>query len=148
MRLPDGMLEFWRRHHFDPLADLDSGRDTPHLPFVYLFGRSLFTVSYYGANIYPENWRRRWNSPRSAVGSPESSSSRPLKMKTATADCASPWSWPTTTQADADTIARSIRDQRLRLKSEFTHCTASRPITRCPMCGYARPATPNTSRSV
>ena len=26
-----------------------------NLPFVYVFGRSDFTVSYYGANIYPEN---------------------------------------------------------------------------------------------
>ncbi|MGL5794686.1 MAG: phenylacetate--CoA ligase family protein, partial [Waterburya sp.] len=25
------------------------------LPFVYVFGRSHFTVSYFGANIYPEN---------------------------------------------------------------------------------------------
>jgi phenylacetate-CoA ligase len=25
------------------------------LPFVYVFGRSSFTVSYFGANIYPEN---------------------------------------------------------------------------------------------
>ena len=25
------------------------------LPFVYVFGRSDFTVSYFGANIYPEN---------------------------------------------------------------------------------------------
>ena len=25
------------------------------LPFVYVFGRSHFTVSYYGANVYPEN---------------------------------------------------------------------------------------------
>jgi phenylacetate-CoA ligase len=25
------------------------------LPFVYVFGRSNFTVSYFGANIYPEN---------------------------------------------------------------------------------------------
>jgi phenylacetate-CoA ligase len=25
------------------------------LPFVYVFGRADFTVSYYGANIYPEN---------------------------------------------------------------------------------------------
>ncbi len=34
-------------------------RDDPHeryaLPFVYLFGRADFTLSYYGANIYPEN---------------------------------------------------------------------------------------------
>ncbi|MGZ8214452.1 MAG: phenylacetate--CoA ligase family protein, partial [Methylosarcina sp.] len=26
-----------------------------NLPFVYVFGRADFTVSYYGANIYPEN---------------------------------------------------------------------------------------------
>ena len=25
------------------------------MPFVYVFGRSNFTVSYFGANIYPEN---------------------------------------------------------------------------------------------
>jgi phenylacetate-CoA ligase len=29
-------------------------RGTP-LPFVYVFGRSNFAVSYYGANVYPEN---------------------------------------------------------------------------------------------
>lgn len=28
---------------------------TRELPFVYLFGRADFTVSYFGANIYPEN---------------------------------------------------------------------------------------------
>ena len=31
------------------------GNDAPPLPFVYLFGRADFTVSYFGANIYPEN---------------------------------------------------------------------------------------------
>lgn len=31
------------------------GCDAPPLPFVYLFGRADFTVSYFGANIYPEN---------------------------------------------------------------------------------------------
>ena len=38
----------------DPLAGLDPHRVAP-LPFVYLFGRADFTVSYFGANIYPEN---------------------------------------------------------------------------------------------
>lgn len=32
-----------------------TGNDAPPLPFVYLFGRADFTVSYFGANIYPEN---------------------------------------------------------------------------------------------
>lgn len=42
------LLEFCRRHGFAPPAG-------PELPFVYVFGRSLFTVSYFGANVYPEN---------------------------------------------------------------------------------------------
>lgn len=32
----------------------DAGQDTD-LPFVYIFGRSHFAVSFYGANLYPEN---------------------------------------------------------------------------------------------
>jgi phenylacetate-CoA ligase len=51
------MREFLRHHNFDPLAELSSqgNRGTHPLPFVYVFGRSHFTVSYFGANIYPEN---------------------------------------------------------------------------------------------
>ncbi|AQZ64539.1 phenylacetate--CoA ligase [[Actinomadura] parvosata subsp. kistnae] len=43
------LLGFVRRHGFEPRED------GPRRPFVYVFGRSHFTVSYYGANIYPEN---------------------------------------------------------------------------------------------
>ncbi|MGW0804563.1 phenylacetate--CoA ligase family protein [Nonomuraea sp. NPDC002799] len=43
------MLEFVGRHGFAPEA---AG---PERPFVYVFGRGHFTVSYYGANVYPEN---------------------------------------------------------------------------------------------
>ena len=46
----DAMLAFCRAHGFE--ADAVAG---PRLPFVWVFGRSLFTVSYFGANIYPEN---------------------------------------------------------------------------------------------
>jgi len=49
------MLAFCADHGFDPLADLGGGRGAPPLPFVYVFGRSHFTVSFFGANIYPEN---------------------------------------------------------------------------------------------
>ncbi len=60
----DQMLEFCSRFGHDPLAEvgggpggggLGGGRGAPELPFAYVFGRSLFTVSYFGANIYPEN---------------------------------------------------------------------------------------------
>ncbi|WP_238011202.1 phenylacetate--CoA ligase family protein [Dactylosporangium sp. AC04546] len=44
----DDLVAFCRSHGFDP------GTGATH-PFVFVFGRSLFTVSYFGANIYPEN---------------------------------------------------------------------------------------------
>ncbi|MBW4541860.1 MAG: phenylacetate--CoA ligase family protein [Myxacorys chilensis ATA2-1-KO14] len=65
------LLSFLQKQGFDPQAELqrDSFREAPKgfaakspldrgirpLPFVYVFGRSHFTVSYFGANIYPEN---------------------------------------------------------------------------------------------
>jgi phenylacetate-CoA ligase len=51
------MLQFLQENGFDPLAELQSqgNRGIYLLPFVYVFGRSHFTVSYFGANIYPEN---------------------------------------------------------------------------------------------
>ncbi|MEA5579883.1 phenylacetate--CoA ligase family protein [Nodularia harveyana UHCC-0300] len=56
----NAMLQFLAEWGFDPIADLTSQtQDLPRgihpLPFVYIFGRSNFTVSYFGANIYPEN---------------------------------------------------------------------------------------------
>jgi phenylacetate-CoA ligase len=44
-----GMLGYLARYRFRPAVD------GPELPFVYVFGRSHFTVSYYGANVFPEN---------------------------------------------------------------------------------------------
>jgi phenylacetate-CoA ligase len=55
------MLEFLAERGFDPRDRLGDfvpnafGRGVRPLPFVYVFGRSHFTVSYFGANIYPEN---------------------------------------------------------------------------------------------
>jgi len=52
----DALLAFVRERGFDPIAELGEGsRGIYRLPFVYVFGRSDFTVSYFGANIYPEN---------------------------------------------------------------------------------------------
>ena len=49
------MLEFLAEWGFNPLTELENHRGIHQLPFVYVFGRSNFTVSYFGANIYPEN---------------------------------------------------------------------------------------------
>ncbi|MER7499531.1 phenylacetate--CoA ligase family protein [Nonomuraea pusilla] len=45
----DEMLAFVRGHGFEPSTS------SPERPFVYVFGRSHDIVSYYGANVYPEN---------------------------------------------------------------------------------------------
>lgn len=51
------MLRFLADWGFDPSSALSrrDGRGARPLPFVYVFGRAHFTVSYFGANIYPEN---------------------------------------------------------------------------------------------
>lgn len=49
------MLEALAAFGFDPRDELANARGVRALPFVWVFGRSDFTVSYYGANIYPEN---------------------------------------------------------------------------------------------
>jgi phenylacetate-CoA ligase len=53
----EAMLEFLAERGFDPITELsqNSVRGVRNLPFVYVFGRSNFTVSFFGANIYPEN---------------------------------------------------------------------------------------------
>ncbi|HEY2402652.1 MAG TPA: hypothetical protein VGI23_20025 [Steroidobacteraceae bacterium] len=50
----DELLQRVRDLGGDPVAELDERGIAP-LPFVYLFGRADFTVSYFGANVYPEN---------------------------------------------------------------------------------------------
>jgi phenylacetate-CoA ligase len=51
------MLDVLGRHGFDPLRELraSSDRGIRPLPFVYVFGRADFTISYFGANVFPEN---------------------------------------------------------------------------------------------
>jgi phenylacetate-CoA ligase len=49
------MLKSLAEWGFNPLEELQQNRGIHQLPFVYVFGRSNFTVSYFGANIYPEN---------------------------------------------------------------------------------------------
>ena len=49
------MLEALAGFGFDPRDELANARGVRALPFVWVFGRSDFTVSYYGANIFPEN---------------------------------------------------------------------------------------------
>ncbi len=51
------LVDFMKDHGCDPVGDLRSEGGIPirQLPFVYVFGRSNFALSFYGANVYPEN---------------------------------------------------------------------------------------------
>ena len=51
------MQDFLARHgvELEPPGFSPSGADPACAPFVYVFGRSHFALSFYGANIYPEN---------------------------------------------------------------------------------------------
>lgn len=51
------MLEVLRDHGFDAVGALSglARQRARELPFVFVFGRSSFAVSFYGANVYPEN---------------------------------------------------------------------------------------------
>lgn len=94
------------------------------LPFVYLFGRADFTVSYFGANVYPENISvgleqaavRDWVSGKFVLRVVE------------TADHNEALNIVVELLPDidgdalkSDTIARSILEQLRRLNSEFTN---------------------------
>lgn len=128
----EDMRDFLKSHDVPSLGELGLDPADPHrkLPFVYVFGRADFTISYYGANIYPENV---------AIGLEQ-----PDLMALVTGK------FVLETQEDADgdkqlhiavellpdvvakpdlaqRIAESIRSQLLRLNSEFANYT---PIER------------------
>jgi phenylacetate-CoA ligase len=52
----DALLARLREHGFDAEAEArrEGTRGVHALPFVYVFGRSHFAVSYYGANVFPD----------------------------------------------------------------------------------------------
>ncbi|HEY3902411.1 MAG TPA: phenylacetate--CoA ligase family protein [Streptosporangiaceae bacterium] len=128
------MLEFCSRYGHDPVAEVGeqhglgqhgSGqRGAPQLPFAYVFGRSLFTVSYFGANIYPEN-------VTVALESPSISDWVTGKFVLETAETAdrdrelritvelAPGQAESAERAEA--LADAIRAELRRLNSEFAH---------------------------
>jgi phenylacetate-CoA ligase len=107
------MLWFCSRNGFTP-------EDGPASPFVYIFGRSLFTVSFFGANIYPENVTvgleqpgiSDWVTGKFVLETYEDAD-RDTRLRVTVELAAG--------DADPQVIAASIRDQLLRLNSEFAH---------------------------
>jgi phenylacetate-CoA ligase len=121
----DALLEFLRDWGFDPLAAFASdARGVYRLPFVYVFGRSNFTVSYYGANIFPENVTvgleqtgiNEWVTGKFVLQAIEGED-RNLVLSIAVELAP----WESESEARAAAVAASIRDQLLRLNSEFAN---------------------------
>ncbi len=119
----DAMLEFLAQYNFNPLAELGN-RGVYQLPFVYVFGRSHFTVSYFGANIYPENVMvgleqpqiREWVTGKFVMEVKEDrdcNSFLSIVVELAPQIAAS--------EDKKEAIANSIRTQLLRLNSEFAN---------------------------
>lgn len=124
------MQNFLHAHGIKTLSDLGLPDDFQprNLPFVYVFGRADFTVSYYGANIYPENVTvgleqpqlMQWLTGKFVLETQESEDGNKLLhiavelLPNITAD-----------NAMKPVIATSIRTQLLRLNSEFANYTPS-----------------------
>lgn len=117
------MLDSLTSYGFDPVAELGPGaRGVRELPFVFVFERSDFTVSYFGANIYPENISVGLEQPEvssfvtgkfvlEAIEDSKQDRFLSIIVELAPGEAAD--------QARREAIAASIHSQLLRLNSEF-----------------------------
>jgi phenylacetate-CoA ligase len=122
------MWAFLASHGVHSAAELGLPADhsSRNQPFVFVFGRADFTVSYYGANIYPENVSvgleqadvSQWVSGKFVLEIREDpSGDKSLQIAVELLPEIRP------NPAMAATIAESVRTQLLRLNSEFANYT-------------------------
>jgi len=120
------MIAVLNEHGFDPLAELSkvSDRGARPLPFAYVFGRADFTISFFGANVYPENVTvgleqspiDQWVTGKFVMQAREDDDrNRYLSIVVELGPGVA------AVQDMADTIADSILHHLLRLNSEFAH---------------------------
>jgi phenylacetate-CoA ligase len=119
------MMEFLRGWGADLQAyGLEPGDRTPALPFVWVFGRADFTVSFYGANVFPENVvvgleqpdTKGWVTGKFVME--VRSGADGSEFLHITVELAPEL---TETEAMAGILARAILAQLRRLNSEFAH---------------------------
>ena len=120
------MLQYLQTKGFNPLEELSvtQGRGIHRFPFVYVFGRSNFILSYYGANIYPENIQVGLEQPSisNAVTGKfvmEIKADREQNSELAIAVELAPQI--TSSQDLAEAVGISIRTQLQRLNSEYAN---------------------------
>src|SRR4029079_7586587 len=99
-------------------------RGVPMLPFAYVFGRTLFAVSFFGANVYPENVTvglerpdiAEWTTGKFVVWTEEDADrDARLRLLVELAPGESP------SEERAGTIAESVTVALRRLNSEFAN---------------------------
>lgn len=119
-----GLVALCRSHGFDPLAALPADTVVHDLPFVWVFGRLDFTVSFYGANVFPENVTigleqegvREWVTGKFVMESREDADGdRHLHVTVELAI------GEDATDERTATVATSIRAHTERVNSEFAH---------------------------
>ena len=137
--------DFLREQGVKSLSELGLSKDFQprNLPFVYVFGRADFTVSYYGANIYPENVTvgleqpeiMAWVTGKFVLETQEiEDGDKLLHIAVELLPGIEP------DVAMAPVIAASIRAQLLRLNSEFANYTpAERQLPRITLRAFADP---------
>jgi len=121
----DDMIAYLTGRGFDPAAELaEIGGHVRELPFVHVFGRSQFVVSYYGANIYPENITVGLEQPAVApwvtgkfVMESKEDADRDRYLAIAVELAAG----VAGSEQIRDAVAQSIVTQLRRLNSEFAH---------------------------
>jgi len=139
----DQMWFFLREHGVKAYDDLglDKNFKPRNLPFVYVFGRADFTVSYYGANIYPENVTvgleqaeiTDWVTGKFVLETQENENSdKYLHIAVELLPGIEP------DEKMSLVIAKSIRAQLLRLNSEFASYTPKeRQLPKISLCAFA-----------
>lgn len=139
----EDMWAFLNNHGVHSLAELglDNSSQTRSLPFVFVFGRADFTVSYYGANIYPEN-------VTVGLEQPEFTSwiSGKFVLETRETDNSDKYLHIAVELLPAiqgtiklsEKIAESVKTQLLRLNSEFANYTpAERQLPQITLYSFA-----------
>lgn len=139
----DQMGGFLKAQGVNALTDLGLASDFQprNLPFVYVFGRADFTVSYYGANIYPENVTvglekpeiMAWITGKFVLETKETGEGdKYLHIAVELLPGVQP------NKAMEPMIAESIRSQLVRLNSEFANYTPQeRQIPRITLVTFA-----------
>ncbi|POZ51419.1 phenylacetate--CoA ligase family protein [Methylovulum psychrotolerans] len=140
------MRKFLQAHGVGGMSELglEEGFQPRNLPFVYVFGRADFTVSYYGANIYPENITvgleqpelMAWLTGKFVLETTETpDGDKYLHIAVELLPNINPEA------VSVPAIAASVRVQLLRLNSEFANYTPlERQLPHVSLCAFADPA--------